>query len=156
MRSPTLFLWKPFPAFRKIPTPGLRVLYENLVVLPFFLPLLMGAILGLLTVALVLAGSEFASILFAVTLVLPHGVFELTALFLPLAYLWIAYAEVRGDLEAGAAEAAWARLRAFFTARKVLPRYAVSLGLLAAAAVVESRLTVPIARLVAGAAGMEF
>lgn len=156
MRSPTLFLWKLLPAFRRIPSKELGLVFENLAVLPVALPVLMGSILGALTASMTLPGLEVRSTLLVSSFLLPHGVIELSAFFLPMGFLLGLYSKIRPDLEAGRVEAVWETLRAGISPRPWIPRLAVALSMLAVAATIESYGTPPFARMAASWMGLEF
>jgi hypothetical protein len=156
LRSPTLFLWNVFPSFRKIPSKELRIVYENLAVLPVALPVVMGCILGGLTASLILPGREIASTLLVVSFLLPHGILELSAFFFPMACIRGLFADVRPDLEAGRVEAVWETMRARIAPRPWILRFVLAEAMLAAAAAIESYGTLPIAKMAASWLDLQF
>ena len=82
-------------------------------------------------------GNLVATAVIAFGMLAPHGIFELTAVFLPLAVLLAMYLDTRSDLEAGASEAVWRTIRAS-TALDSLRRPMLLSAVLVVLAVLES------------------
>lgn len=142
--DPGLVLLKPLPAFRRIRDERLKPLFVALAVVPFCAPSLLGVVFAVAVLHGVQPGNLVATAFIACAMLAPHGVFELTAVFLPLAVLLALYLDTRADLEAGGRDAVWERIRASTTRASLRVPVALSIVLLVLAAVIEAHLTIPI------------
>jgi hypothetical protein len=156
VRDPTLVVMWPFPSFRRIQAKDLRVVFAVLRMTPLAAPAAMGVMCGIFTAVITVPGHWMATTAWALTWLLPHGVFELSAIFLAYSSWFALYGKVRPDLEAGRAEAVWEAIRPRIALRAAGKRLAVSLLLLAVAAVIEAYATEPIAVAFGGWIGLEF
>lgn len=150
------YLFWPMRAFRRTPTLRLKGMCAFGAV-PYLLPVLLGLQAGFVGGHLGAAAAErpVAFTLLGLALVLPHGLLELTALFIPLAGILQLYAALEPRLVAGDLEGVSATLHeraAWKAAGRWLP---AALALVAAAACIEAELTLPFAEHVARALGLD-
>jgi len=156
LNDPTLVVLSPLPAFRRIEVPELRQLFASLMVAPLVAPILIGAIVGMLSGVIVDPGDPARTGVFFTALILPHGIFELSALFLAPACMFGLYRTVQADVEAGKTEAVWEALYKDLRWKIWLPRLALALTLITMAGVVEAYATEPLAMALASWMGLEF
>lgn len=149
------YLFWPSPTFRRTPTLKLKGLV-SFGVLPYLLPLLLGLQAGLVGAGLQDARSQHpvAVTLVGLALVLPHGVIELTGLFIPVAALLQFYRLVRPMLIAGDVDGISAAVREHATWKAAARWLPLSLALVAIAAVIEANLTLRIAQALARVFGL--
>lgn len=158
-RFPRLLRWlartdhrtlKWFWPFRARIVDDLRDVYAATFLLPFLVPVVVGLDMGLVLTAFSDRQDLLRSTVVGAALLVPHGLFELTALFLPGTFLGAWFRELEPSMLRGETSAVWGRVQEAISLRRLAPWAAVSLGLVVVAAVIEADATEPIARLVAG------
>jgi len=149
------YLFWPVPTFRRTPTLRLKSVCA-FGVLPFLLPVLLGLQAGF-------AGSGFlearlqhpiAVVFVGLALVLPHGLIELTALFVPIAALLEYYRAVRPLLVAGDVDGVSAALAQHGSWKIVVRWLPACLVAIALAAAIEANLTLSFAEALGQALGV--
>ncbi|MGC4122784.1 MAG: stage II sporulation protein M [Myxococcales bacterium] len=148
-------LW-PMPTFRRTPTLRLKGLCA-FGVLPYLLPVLLGLQAGFVGGGHTQADRlehPVAVVLLGLSLVLPHGLLELTGLFIPIAALLQYYRAIQPKLVAGDLDGVSAALHEHGTWREARRWLPLTLVLVAVAAVIEANLTLPFADRVASLLGL--
>jgi hypothetical protein len=149
------YLFWPMPTFRRTPTLRLKGMCA-FGVLPYLLPILLGLQAGFVGGHLqdVRLEHPLSVTLLGLALVLPHGLLELTGLFIPIAAMLQFYRAIQPKLVAGDLDAVSAALHEHGGWKPALRWLPATLVLVAIAAVIEANLTLPFAEAVARALGL--
>lgn len=143
-RDPTLVLFRCIPAFRRIRDVQLQPLFVGLAAVPFAAPTLLGLVFAVVVLNGVQPHHIVATAAIAFGMLAPHGIFELTAVFMPLAVLLALYLDTRGDLESGGRDAVWRSIRSSTTLASLRRPMGLSALLVVLAAVIEAHVTMPV------------
>ncbi len=139
-------------SWREIPDTPARPIYTSLLVAPTTGAAALGLLIGVLYAAVAgVIGSGPGSWLVGLAFIAPHGIVEVGAIILGAAIPISAYLDVKPLLAAGETAAAFERVRVLGAARQTKSTIIVALIGLAAAALIEMRLTEEIGRLVTNA-----
>ena len=142
LRDRTINLFYPMKAFRAIRQRQLRPVFVWLRVLPAAPILALGLLAGGMTAS---AHAVIGSLEYVAALLIPHGIFEVSAIVLGAALPSAAYLLIKKDLEAGATEKVFGKIVRFTHSRAIKGSILAILLLLAVASVVEVHLTSTIA-----------
>jgi uncharacterized membrane protein SpoIIM required for sporulation len=138
LRDPTINLFYPMKAFRAIRQRQLRPIFVWLRVLPAAPLLGLGLIAGSMMAS---AHAVIGSLEYVAALLIPHGIFEVSAILLGAALPSSAYLLIKKDLEAGATEKAFGKIARFSRSRAIKASMLAIVLLLAVASVIEAHLT---------------
>lgn len=143
-RDPTLRVFRVVPAFRRIEKERLQPLFVGLVAVPYCAPALLGCVFAVVVLNGVQPEKLVATAIVAFGMLAPHGIFELTAVFLPLAVLLATYLDARAALEGGAEDSVWRTIRESTNLASIRAPMILSAVLVVTAAIVEAHVTMPI------------
>jgi uncharacterized membrane protein SpoIIM required for sporulation len=142
LRDPTINLFYPMQAFRAIRQRQLRPVFVWLRVIPAAPLLALGLMAGGMMAS---AHAVIGSLEYVAALLIPHGIFEVSAILLGAALPSSAYLLIKKDLEAGATEKAFGKIARFSRSRAIKASMLAIVLLLAVASVIEAHLTGTIA-----------
>ncbi len=148
--DPISSLLRRWRAWREISDTAARPIYTSLLVVPVTGAVTLGLLIGTLLAAVAgIIGPGPQSLVVALGFLAPHGLLEVGAIILGAAIPISAYLDVKPLLASGETAAAFERIRVLGAARRTKLTIVVALLGLAAAALIETRLTEEVGRLLA-------